>query len=140
MLISTKGRYALRVMLELASHYPGRYMPLSEIADNQHISEKYLESIVSMLSRAGEIEGLRGKGGGYRLSKNPDEYSVGEIIRLTEGSIAPVSCLDCKPNPCEYASTCKTLPLWEKLDTVICNFLDSVKLSDLLSQPDDYQI
>ncbi len=140
MLISTKGRYALRVMLELASGDGSGYMPLPEIARKQHISEKYLESIVSMLSKAGEIEGLRGKNGGYRLSKNPNEYTVGEILRLTEGSIAPVSCLDCKPNPCEYASTCKTLPIWEKLDTVICNYLDSVKLSDLLGEPNDYQI
>lgn len=132
MLISTKGRYALRVMLELASHERGEVVPLITIAEKQGISEKYLESIIVILSKAGEIEGLRGKGGGYRLNRDPKDYSVGEILRLTEGSLAPVSCLDCKPNPCERAAECKTLPLWEKLDAIICNYLDSVSLADLL--------
>ncbi len=132
MLISTKGRYALRVMLELASHEPGEIVPLITIAQKQGISEKYLESILVVLSKAGEIEGLRGKGGGYRLKREPKDYSVGEILRLTEGSLAPVSCLDCKPNQCSRASECKTLPLWEKLDAVINNYLNSVSLADMI--------
>ncbi len=142
MLISTKGRYAMRVMLELASHEKDEVVPLVTIAKKQGISEKYLESILVVLSKAGEIEGLRGKGGGYRLNRDPKDYSVGEILRLTEGSLAPVSCLDRKPNPCKRAAECKTLPLWEKLDTIICNYLDSVSLADLIDTSDvgDYCI
>lgn len=119
-------------MLELAEHEKGEVVPLTLIAEKQNISEKYLESILVVLSKAGEIEGLRGKGGGYRLLKNPKEYSVGEILRLTEGSIAPVACLDCKPNKCTRAAECRTLPLWEKLDELIKNYLDSVSLADLV--------
>ena len=142
MLISTKGRYAMRVMLELASHEKDEVVPLVTIAKKQGISEKYLESILVVLSKAGEIEGLRGKGGGYRLNRDPKDYSVGEILRLTEGSLDPVSCLDRKPNPCKRAAECKTLPLWEKLDTIICNYLDSVSLADLIDTSDvgDYCI
>lgn len=132
MLISTKGRYALRVMIELASHEKDEIIPLTVIAEKQGISEKYLESILVILSKAKIIEGLRGKGGGYRLNREPKNYSIGEILRLTEGSLAPVACLDNKPNQCERAASCKTLPLWEKLDTIICNYLDSVSLADLI--------
>ena len=132
----------MRVMLELASHEKDEVVPLVTIAKKQGISEKYLESILVVLSKAGEIEGLRGKGGGYRLNRDPKDYSVGEILRLTEGSLAPVSCLDRKPNPCKRAAECKTLPLWEKLDTIICNYLDSVSLADLIDTSDvgDYCI
>ena len=142
MLISTKGRYALRVMIELAGYEKGEIVPLNTIAEKQNISEKYLESILAVLSKAGQIEGLRGKGGGYRLIKAPKEYSVGEILRVAEGSLAPVACLDCKPNACLRAAECKTLPLWEKLDTIICNYLDSVSLADLAnpSEIGDYNL
>ena len=132
MLISTKGRYALRVMIELASHDKNEFVPLITIAKKQDISEKYLESIIVVLSKNGVIDGMRGKGGGYRLNRDPKDYTVGEILRLTEGSLAPVACLDSKPNKCERAATCRTLPLWEKLDTIICNYLDSVSLEDLI--------
>ncbi|MCF0122793.1 MAG: Rrf2 family transcriptional regulator [Ruminiclostridium sp.] len=132
MLISTKGRYALRVMLELASHEKDEIVPLITIAQKEQISEKYLESILVVLSKAGVIDGLRGKGGGYRLNREPKEYPVGEILRLTERTLAPVSCLECEPNPCERAAECKTLPLWERLDALICEYLDSVSLEDLL--------
>ena len=131
MLISTKGRYALRVMLEMAGHEKNEVVPLMTIAEQQNISEKYLESILAVLSKAGIIDGLRGKGGGYRLNRDPKDYSVGEILRLTEKSLAPVSCLECSPNPCERSAECKTLPMWEKLDSLICGYLDSVSLSDL---------
>lgn len=136
MLVSTKGRYALRVMLELAQSQPGAYMPLPLIAQRQGISEKYLESIIAILSRAGLVEGLRGKGGGYRLTRPKAKYSVGEILRLTEGSLAPVTCLEGAENPCPRAGECTTLPMWQKLDDLINTYLDSVSLSDLLSQTD----
>lgn len=132
MLVSTKGRYALRVMLELAQFGGEGYLPLTEIAERQDISVKYLESIISVLSKAGLVDGVRGKGGGYRLNRKPEEYSVGEILKLTEGSLAPVTCLDCKPNKCERSESCKTLPMWEKLDEIICDYLNSVTLADLL--------
>lgn len=136
MLVSTKGRYALRVMLELAQSQPDAYMPLPLIAQRQGISEKYLESIIAILSRAGLVEGLRGKGGGYRLTRPKAKYSVGEILRLTEGSLAPVTCLEGAENPCPRAGECTTLPMWQKLDDLINTYLDSVSLSDLLSQTD----
>lgn len=135
MLVSTKGRYALRVMLELAVRPAGEYAALGTIAADQGISEKYLESIVAVLSKAGLVDALRGKGGGYRLNRPAKDYSVGEILRLTEGSIAPVSCLECSPNRCDRADGCKTLPMWEKLNELICGYLDSVTLADLLDQP-----
>ena len=136
MLVSTKGRYALRVMLELAQSQPDAYMPLPLIAQRQGISEKYLESIIAILSRAGLVEGLRGKGGGYRLTRSSANYSAGEILRLTEGSLAPVTCLEGAENPCPRAGECTTLPMWQKLDDLINTYLDSVSLSDLLSQTD----
>ena len=135
MLVSTKGRYALRVMLELAERPAGEYAALGTIAADQGLSEKYLESIVAVLSKAGLVDALRGKGGGYRLNRPAKDYSVGEILRLTEGSIAPVSCLECSPNRCDRADGCKTLPMWEKLNELICGYLDSVTLADLLDQP-----
>ena len=142
MLISTKGRYALRVMLELADHERGEYVPLNTIAARQEISVKYLESILVVLSKAGAIDGLRGKGGGYRLNRAPRDYTVGEILRLVEGSLAPVACLDCKPNGCARTVECRTLPLWEKLYALIENYLDGVTLADLsdTSRIGDYQI
>ena len=136
MLVSTKGRYALRVMLELAQSRPDTYMPLPLIAQRQGISEKYLESIIAVLSKAGLVDGLRGKGGGYRLTRPTADYSVGEILRLTEGSLAPVTCLEGAENPCPRARECTTLPMWQKLDDLINTYLDGVSLSDLLSQTD----
>lgn len=142
MLISTKGRYALRVMLELSDHDRDEYVPLSVIAKKQEISEKYLESILVVLSKAGAIDALRGKGGGYRLNRDPKDYTVGGILRLVEGSLAPVTCLDCKPNGCARTVECRTLPLWEKLYALIENYLDGVTLADLndTSRIGDYQI
>ena len=133
MRISTKGRYALRVMVDLAEQDPERFVRLQEIADRQGISEKYLEGIVVKLSRAGDLVSARGKGGGYRLSRELKDYSVGEIVRLTEGSLAPVSCLEGE-NTCPRADKCLSLPVWEKLDTLINDYLDSVSLADLLAE------
>lgn len=134
MLVSTRGRYALRIMLELGRHEGESCVPLPVIAENQQISEKYLESIVSVLAKARLVEGQRGKGGGYRLTRPLSECSVGEILRLTEGSLAPVSCLDGDTNACPRAGQCSTLPMWEKLDRLINGYLDSVRLSDLLGE------
>ena len=140
MMISSKGRYALRVMIDLAEHPDEGYIPLQTIAARQGISEKYLESIISVLSKAGLVDGLRGKGGGYRLNRPAADYSVGQILRLTEGSLAPVTCLESEENPCPRAGQCTTLPMWEKLDALINYYLDSVSLSDLLAQTDGQRI
>ena len=137
MLISTRGRYALRIMLELAQYDQSPYKPLPLIAEKQGISEKYLESIVSLLVKGGLVEGVRGKGGGYRLRRPLQDYSAGEILRLTEGSLAPVSCLEGEENACPRAGQCHTLPMWTKLEGLINSYLDSVTLADLLDAPMD---
>ena len=131
MLISTKGRYALRVMIDLADHATGEYITLKDIAERQGISEKYLESIIVLLSKAGLLDGLRGKGGGYRLNRTPAEYTVGEILRLVENSMAPVSCLDCGSKGCEKSAECRTLSVWQNLQERIDEYLDSLTLADL---------
>ena len=137
MLISTRGRYALRIMLELAQYDQSPYMPLPLIAEKQGISEKDLESIVSLRVKGGLVEGVRGKGGGYRLRRPLQDYSAGEILRLTEGSLAPVSCLEGEENACPRAGQCHTLPMWTKLEGLINSYLDSVTLADLLDAPMD---
>lgn len=134
MLISTKGRYAVRVMLELADREKDAYVTLNEIAAEQGISEKYLESIVAALVKAGLVSGVRGKGGGYRLSRAAEEYTLYEILSVSEGSISPVSCLECKPNPCARAGRCATLPVWERLQNVIDDYLKSVTLADVFAE------
>ena len=125
MMISTKGRYALRVMLDLADHNTGEYIPLKDIAQRQEISVKYLENILASLSRANLVDAIRGKGGA------PEAYAAGEIIRLAEGSLATVSCLKGEKNGCEKAGHCRALPLWKGLDQVVDEYLDSVSLADL---------
>lgn len=132
MMISTKGRYALRVMIDLAEHNSGEYIPLKEIAQRLEISMKYLESILTVLSKAGYVDAARGKGGGYRLARTPETYTAGGIIQLAEGSLSPVSCLAGDSDGCEKAAECRTLPLWRSLDKVICDYLNSVTLADLL--------
>ena len=141
-MISTKGRYALRVMVDLAEHQGEGYLPLKEIAQRQEISEKYLESILKVLVAHKLLAGLRGKGGGYRLSRAPEDYKVGEILRLTEGSLAPVSCLEAGAKLCEIAPHCRTLPMWTRLNSVINEFFDSYTIADLMKTEDggDYVI
>ena len=134
MLISTKGRYALRVMIDLAEHQTDEFISLRGIAQRQEISEKYLESIIRMLVKARVLESLRGKGGGYRLRKAPDEYTVGSILRLTEDSLAPVSCLEPNAEACPRSGSCRTLTLWQGLDRVIHEYLESVTIADLMGQ------
>ena len=132
MLISTKGRYALRVMVDLAEHREEGYIPLKVVAQRQDISEKYLEAIIKLLVRAGLLSGLRGKGGGYKLTKDPAQYTVGDILRLTEDSLAPVACLGPGAAPCVKAAECRTRSLWQGLDKVIRDYLDSVTVADLM--------
>ncbi len=132
MMISTKGRYALRVMVDLAQCRQEGYMPLKEIAQRQEISEKYLESILKSLVQARLLVGVRGKGGGYHLTRKPEEYTVGSILRLTEGDLAPVACLCSGAAPCPRQEQCATLPMWQKLNGMIQTFFDSVTLADLM--------
>lgn len=134
MMISTRGRYALRVMIDLSEHSDGSYVPMRDIAERQSISLKYLERIVPVLAKNGLLDGVQGKGGGYRLTRHPQEYSVGEILRLTEGDLAPVSCLECGAAPCERTADCRTRPLWSKLQGIIGDYLDSVTVADLLNE------
>lgn len=129
-MISTRGRYALRVMIDLAEHIDEGYIPLQTIAKRQGISEKYLESILAVLSKAGLLDAVRGKGGGYRLSKPAKEYTAFEVLSLTEGTLAPVTCLE-RGQQCENAVNCRTLPLWQGLDQVIAAYLCSYTLADL---------
>ena len=132
MVVSTKGRYALRVMIDLAEHQTEGYLPLKEIAERQEISEKYLETILKSLVQNRILTGMRGKGGGYRLTRTPEQYTVGEILRLTEGDLAPVSCLEQNAPPCPRVARCRTLPMWEEFNTLVHDFFYGKKLSDLL--------
>lgn len=132
MMISTRGRYALRVMIELAEHSKGDYIPMKEIAERQNISLKYLEKILPVLAKNYLIEGVHGKGGGYKLTREPKDYLVGEILRLTEGDLAPVACLECNATPCQHTAECRTLPMWTKLNQIINEYLDSVTIADLM--------
>ena len=134
-MISTRGRYALRILIDLAENQgEDRYLPLKEVAERQDISEKYLESIVKSLVQARILKGSRGKGGGYRLMKSPKECTLGSVLRLTEGDLAPVSCLEEGVVNCERASKCPTLPTWMRLNSLIQQFLDSVSLADLMEE------
>ena len=139
MLVSTKVRYALRVMIDLAEHQADGFIPLKVIAQRQNISEKYLESIIKLLVKAKLLTGVRGKGGGYQLTKAPDRYTVGSILQVTEGSMAPVSCLERGADVCPRAGECRTLSLWQGLDKLIADYFESVTLSDLAKNgPDGY--
>ena len=137
MMISTKGRYALRVLIDLAENRRDGYITLNEVADRQEISEKYLESIVKELVRARMVEGLRGKGGGYRLAKDAEDINVLDVLRVMEGSLVPVACLEEGAKPCSRASFCRTLPLWEGLDKVVTEYLGGFTVQDLLPKESD---
>lgn len=135
MMISTRGRYALRVLVDLAEHQEGGCVTLREIAERQAISEKYLESIVKDLVRGGILAGLRGKGGGYRLGKEPEEIGVLDVLLLTEGTLSPVACLQTGSQPCPRAADCRTLPLWEGLNRVVISYLSGYTIRDLMKEP-----
>ncbi len=133
-MISTKGRYAIRVMIDLAEHDEGKYIPLKDIAARQEISKKYLEIIVKDMVAGGLLTGASGKGGGYKLNRRPDEYSVGEILELMEGTLSPVACLAEEVNDCPRKGACKTLTLWTEFDTLVHEFFYQKKLSDLINK------
>ncbi len=139
MLISTKGRYALRVMIDLAEHQADGFIPLKVIAQRQGISEKYLENIIKLLVKDKLLTGIRGKGGGYRLEKAPEEYTVGSILRITEDSMAPVACLEPGADVCIRAAECRTLPMWRGLDKLIRDYFENITLADLMhNEPGEY--
>ena len=133
-MISTRGRYALRLLTDLAEQDSDRYITLKEIAERQEISEKYLENIVKDLVRAGFLEGVRGKGGGYRLSRSAEELNVLEILQLMDGTLAPVACLEEGGKVCARAVNCRTLPLWKGLDEVVCRYLSAFTIRDLAGE------
>lgn len=139
MLISTKGRYALRVMIDLAEHQSDGFIPLKVIAERQEISEKYLENIIKLLVKAKLLNGLRGKGGGYQLTKAPEQYTVESILRVTEDSMAPVACLEPGAEACPRALECRTLSMWQGLDKLITEYFTNITLTDLMRRaPDGY--
>lgn len=132
MMISTKGRYALVVMIDLANNESDEYVSLSDISKRQKLSMKYLEIVVAMLNKGGLLNSLRGKNGGYHLAKAPEDYSISEILKITEGSLAPVDCIKSEHVECERAGSCITLPLWVGLDKVIDDYLDNITLQDVI--------
>ena len=132
MIVSTKGRYALRVMVCFAQRGGAEYIPLKEIAEAEGISQKYLESIMTVLSKAGFVDAVHGKGGGYRLNRKPEEYTIGSILKLTEGSLAVASCTTQGAAACSRSECCQALPMWERLDRMIDDFFEGITLADLL--------
>lgn len=134
MIVSTRGRYALRVLVDIAEHSKNEMIPLKEIAERQQISQKYVESIMSLLSKSNFVDAAHGKGGGYKLNRPAEQYKVGDILRLTEGTLAPVACLEKDAAECERKPQCRTLKLWSKLDDLIEGYLDSVTLADLIKE------
>lgn len=144
MKISTKGRYALRMMLELAQNQENKPVPIKEISDKQNLSDKYLEQIISVLNKAGYVKSVRGPQGGYKLVKSPKDYTVGMILRLTEGSLAPVECLEFEENTCARKDSCVTVKVWEKIDQAVKDVVDNITLEDLLQwsegMSDNYSI
>ena len=137
-MISTRGRYALRVLIDLAEHGGGDFVPMKEVADRQEISLKYIERIMPLLTKENLVEGLHGKGGGYRLCRPPEDYSVGEILRITEGELAPVACLERGAKPCPRAAECRTLPMWKKYYAMTNEFFDGISIADLMKNGASY--
>lgn len=132
MMVSTRGRYALRVLLDLAQHRDEEYIPMKEVAARQDLSLKYIERIMPVLVKNGYAQGVHGKGGGYRLSKDPAEIRVGNILRLTEGDLAPVSCMECTDGGCERSDSCLTRPMWTGFQKLANEYFDNITLTDLL--------
>lgn len=131
MMISTRGRYALRVMIDLTEHASDGYIPMKQVAERQEISLKYLERILPVLVKNDFVEGVQGKGGGYKLTRAPEKCTVGEILRLTEGDLAPVACLGCSAVPCEKSSSCKTLKMWSNFYKLTNEYFDKISIADL---------
>ena len=137
-MISTRGRYALRVMIDLAEHGGGDFVPMKEVAARQEISLKYIERIMPLLTKENLVEGQHGKGGGYRLCSTPEDYPVGEILRVTEGGLAPVACLERGAKPCPRAAKCRTLPMWKKYYAMTNEFFDGISIADLMKNGASY--
>ena len=143
MMISTKGRYALRVMIDLAEHNSETYIPLRDVVARQEISQKYLEGIMTDLTKAGFLDGQHGKGGGYKLKRPAEDITVLEVLRTIEGSLAPVACLEGTANPCARLSECRTLPMWAKLYDIISDYFGGITIADLMktdTSSDNYVI
>ena len=142
MLVSTRGRYAIRVMIDLAEHMNGKYIPMKEIADRQDVSLKYMTKIMQALTKSGMLDGQHGKGGGYKLNRDPEEYRVGDILRLTEGTLAPVACIDETDCKCDRSFERRTRPMWNELDKLISEYLDGITIADLMegNTADNYVI
>lgn len=136
MKVSTKGRYALRIMIDLARHDEGSYIRLKDIAERQNITLKYMEQIMPLLTKVGYVRSYRGNNGGYMLARKPEEYTVGDILRTTEGSMAPIACIEDQPNRCPRCEECTTLPFWEGLWKVINEYTDRYTLADLMKDKD----
>ena len=134
MLVSTRGRYAIRVMIDLAEHRHGKFIPMKEIADRQEVSLKYMTKIMQALTKSGLLDGQHGKGGGYKLNREPADYRVGDILRLTEGTLAPVACLDVTDCRGDRAAECRTRPMWNELDRIINEYLDGITIADLMEE------
>lgn len=137
-MISTRGRYALRVMIDIAEHSGGDFVPMKEIAARQEILLKYIERIMPLLTKENLVEGQHGKGGGYRLCRPPENYPVGEILRATEGGLAPVACLECGAKPCSRAAECRILPMWQKYYAMTNEFFDRISVADLMKNEADF--
>lgn len=133
MMVSTRGRYALRVLVDLAEHAREGYVPMKEVVQRQGISKKYMEQIMPVLVKNGLVQGIHGHKGGYKLTRFPKEYTVGEILRLTEGDLAPVACLSCKAAPCHRAEQCRTIAMWKEFNKITNEYFDSITLDDLRS-------
>lgn len=131
-MISTRGRYALRVLIDLAEHGGQQYLPMKEVASRQEISLKYLERILPLLTKSGYVEGQHGKGGGYRLKKTPQDIRVGDVLRLTEGDLAPVACLIPGADPCNFAHECRTLEMWKEYFRLTNTFFDGITIANLM--------
>lgn len=132
MMISSRGRYALHVLIDLAQHADEGYIPMKDVAERQGLSLKYIEQIIPVLTKNGFLSGIRGKGGGYKLMRRPEDYRIGEVLRLTEGDLAPVSCVSSKVEPCKETASCKIYTMWRKFDEITNEYFDSIRLSDLL--------
>lgn len=132
--ISTRGRYAVRLMLDLALDDTDQYITIKSISERQDISSKYLEQIISILNRAGFVKSIRGSQGGYKLSKTPSDYTIGSILRLIEGSLVPVACMDDSPNQCPRCGECVTLDIWQKIDDAVSGVVDNITLADLVAK------
>lgn len=136
MMISTRGRYALRVLIDLAEHQNGEYIPMKEVAARQDISLNYIERIMPVLTKAKLVKGLHGKGGGYMLTNTPEHYKVGDILRLTEGDLAPVACIGCDAEECDRIDKCRTFPMWDKFYSITNDYFDGITLADLMQKVD----